>query len=217
MSLLNYVPYVLSYPTCLVPHMLSCPTCLVSCVLLCLTCFTCLVSNVLLYPSCLASYELLCPTCFVPCGLLYLTCFMLYVILCFTCLLLQVFCALNGLVPPRFMSLFFLGTLLSLTLHTLCPNITFRALEFQCISLLIFCSFANCLFFSAHLLKLKQISFTSNTLKWRSVFINSMIYLNYLKPNMKIYTYETANYFGTGKSKFRIGEITGNLSTSFGI
>ena len=66
---------------------------------------------------------------------------------------------------PRFMSLFSLGTLLSLTLHTLCPNITFRALEFQCISLLIFCSFANCLFFSAHLLKLKQISFTSNTLK----------------------------------------------------
>ena len=115
----------------------------------------------------------------------------------------------------RFMSPFSLRTLLSLTLHTLCPNITFCALEFQCISLLIFCSFANCLFFSAHLLKLKQISFTSNTLKWRSVFI-SMIYLNYLKPNMKTYTYETANYFGTGKSKFRIAEITGNLSNSFG-
>ena len=33
---------------------------------------------------------------------------------------------------------------------------------------------------------------------------------------MKTYTYETANYFGTGKSKFRIAEITGNLSNSFG-
>ena len=41
------------------------------------------------------------------------------------------------------------------------------------------------------------------TLKWRTVFINSMIYLNYLKTNAKTYTYENANHFGTGKGEFK--------------
>ena len=30
-----------------------------------------------------------------------------------------------------------------------------------------------------------------------------MLYFNYLKPNTKTYTYETANYFGTGESEFK--------------
>ena len=37
-SLLNYVPYVLSCPTCLMPYVLLCLTCLVPYVLSCLTC-----------------------------------------------------------------------------------------------------------------------------------------------------------------------------------
>ena len=69
-------------------------------------------------------------------------------------------CALRGLVPhvlcasrtlcliwPRalhFMSPFFLRTLLSRTLRTQSPNITFCTLEFPCLRLLLFYSFANC-------------------------------------------------------------------------
>ena len=30
-----------------------------------------------------------------------------------------------------------------------------------------------------------------------------MIYLNYLKPNTKIYIYEIENYFGTGEGEFK--------------
>ena len=30
-----------------------------------------------------------------------------------------------------------------------------------------------------------------------------MIYLNYLKPNTKTDTYETANYFSTGEGEFK--------------
>ena len=44
----------------------------------------------------------------------------------------------------RFMSSFSLRTLLYRTLRTLCPNITFCALEFLCFTLLFFCLFANC-------------------------------------------------------------------------
>ena len=48
----------------------------------------------------------------------------------------------------RFMSPSSLCTLLFHTLRTLCPNIAFCALEFPCIMLLFFCSFATCDFFS---------------------------------------------------------------------
>ena len=44
----------------------------------------------------------------------------------------------------RFMSPFSLRILLFRTLRTLCPSITFCALEFPCISLLFFCSFSTC-------------------------------------------------------------------------
>ena len=47
----------------------------------------------------------------------------------------------------RFMCPFSLRTLLFRTLRTVCPNITFFALEFPCITLLFFCSFATCDFF----------------------------------------------------------------------
>ena len=30
-----------------------------------------------------------------------------------------------------------------------------------------------------------------------------MIYFNFLKPNTKTYTYETANYFGAGEGEFK--------------
>ena len=46
-----------------------------------------------------------------------------------------------------FISPFFLRTLLFRTLCTLCPNITFFALEFPCTTLLFFYSFATCDFF----------------------------------------------------------------------
>ena len=34
-----------------------------------------------------------------------------------------------------------------------------------------------------------------------------MMYLNYLKPNTKTYTYETVNCFGTGEGDFKVGII----------
>ena len=82
---------------------------------------------------------------------------------------LQVPRALNVLMPhvlvlqvPR--SLCSLYTLLSRTLHTLCPNITFCALEFPCLTLLFFCLFANCDFFG-EFTKVKTNIVASNTLK----------------------------------------------------
>ena len=54
------MPYVLSYPTCLVPYVLSCSTCLVLNVL---SCLTRLVPYVL---SCLVPYMFPCLTCLVP-------------------------------------------------------------------------------------------------------------------------------------------------------
>ena len=57
-SLLNYVPYVLSCPTCLVSYVPSCFTCLVPYVprALRVLCLTCLVPNVLSCLTCLVSY-----------------------------------------------------------------------------------------------------------------------------------------------------------------
>ena len=67
-SLLNYVPYVLPYPTCLVPHVprtlrapvpqvpcalrAFCLTCLVPNVLSCLTCLRCSCTSRVLYLAC---------------------------------------------------------------------------------------------------------------------------------------------------------------------
>ena len=34
-----------------------------------------------------------------------------------------------------------------------------------------------------------------------------MIYLKYLKPNAKIYKYETANYFGTGEGELNLKRL----------
>ena len=59
-SLLNYVPYVLPYPTCLVPYVPSCLTCLVPYVLPCLRC---LVPYVLSYLTCSRALPVSCLTC----------------------------------------------------------------------------------------------------------------------------------------------------------
>ena len=64
LSLLNYVPYMLSCATCLVPYVLSCPKCLLphvpralrAFVLSCPTCLTCLVSLMLSCLTCLLPY-----------------------------------------------------------------------------------------------------------------------------------------------------------------
>ena len=40
-------------------------------------------------------------------------------------------------------------------------------------------------------------------MKWRSVFINSMVYLSYLKPNTKTYKFKTADCFGIGEGEFK--------------
>ena len=121
--MLNYVRYILSWLACLVLYVLSCLTCLVPYVL---SCPTCLVPYVLSFPTCLVSYELLWPTSLVP----------------------HVLCASHASCPmwpraSRFMSLFSLHSLLSRTLRTLFPNITFFALEFPCLTPF-FCSFTTC-------------------------------------------------------------------------
>ena len=95
MSLLNYVPYVLSCPTCLVPYVPS-------------------------FLTCLVPYVLCCPTCLVPSVLSCLTCLMPYVlfalrVLCHTffrvssvlpALVSHVSCALRALALPRTLLLF---------------------------------------------------------------------------------------------------------------
>ena len=69
MSLLNYVPYVLSCSTCLVPYLFWCPTSSRALRASVHTCSTCPVPYVLWCPPCLVlyalfvSYMLLCPTC----------------------------------------------------------------------------------------------------------------------------------------------------------
>ena len=135
-NLLHYVPYVLSCPTGSRASRVSCPMCFRSL-------------------RALVSYMLSCPTFLVPYVVSYLMWLVPYVLLCFTCLVLFFFFFIYNakyikcLVPywprvSRFMSPFSLRILLFRTLRTLCPSITFCALEFPCISLLFFCSFSTC-------------------------------------------------------------------------
>ena len=83
-SLLSYVLYMLSCPTCLVPDVPSCPTWLVSYVP---SCLTCLVPYVLSCPTYLVPYVLSCLTCLVPYVLWSLTCFVPYVLSSPSCFL----------------------------------------------------------------------------------------------------------------------------------
>ena len=83
----------------------------------------------------------------VPTVLLRPTYLVPYVIMGFTCFGLHVPRILCGLVLLRFISSFSSQNLLFDTLYTSCPDITFLALEFPCITLLFFCSFPTCDFF----------------------------------------------------------------------
>ena len=151
LSLLNYVPYVLSCSTCshalctLVPNVPHALRALVPYATLCLT-----------Y---LVPYMLSCPTYLRPHVLSSHTCsrviraLVSHVPRALRAPVFHVPCASRASNPmwPRashFMSPFSFSTLLSCTLHTLCPNITFCALKFPCIALLFFCSFANFCFWA---------------------------------------------------------------------
>ena len=119
-SLLNYVSYVFSDPTCLVPFVLSCLTCLVPYVLLLLACLVpyvllCLLCLVLSCScalrascptlSCLTCFSVSrasCPTCSRPTRASCFTCFAPYMLfalrpLCLTCLVQNVHSYLNCL------------------------------------------------------------------------------------------------------------------------
>ena len=104
-----------------------------------------------------------CPTYFVP-----------YVLLCFTCLVLHM---------PRALLFPYVPCFAPCVLYILISP--FLLLRFH----------ASRSYFSVHLLRVIFLgNFTkrkTNTtvLKWRSVLINSMIYLNYLLRNKKTYTY----------------------------
>ena len=86
-SLLNYVPQVFLWPTCLVSYVLSCLTCLLSYVLSCPKC-SCnsraLVPTVLLCPTFLKAYLPLAPCALRP------TCSCVSRTSCLTCLVLYV-------------------------------------------------------------------------------------------------------------------------------
>ena len=135
MSLLNYVPYVLSCPTCLVPSVLSCLTCLVPHVPRALPVLVPYVSGA---SRVLARYVPRAPRALA-----------FYVLRAQHASCHTYFCASCSmwLCVSHFMSPFSSRTLLFCTLRTLCPNITFCALEIPCITLLFFCSFATCDFF----------------------------------------------------------------------
>ena len=133
-----------------------------------LSCTACLLPYVFLYLTCLVPYPPRALYALVPhvsCVLLVLvpTCLVCHVSRAIDGLVLHVSCVLRAPVfqlprttrascsmwsrASRFMSPSSLCTLLFHTLRTLCPNITFCALEFPCIMLLCFCSFATCDFF----------------------------------------------------------------------
>ena len=65
----------------------------------------------------------------------------------------------------------------------------FFALEFPCLMLLFFRSFPTCNFFLGEggggFTQIRTKLFASSNLNWRSWLINSMIYLNYLEPNIE--------------------------------
>ena len=93
MSLLNYVPRMLSWCTCLVNYVLSCPMSLVPYVLSChkclvpyvLSCLTCLVPYVPSFLTCLVPYVLSCLPFFMPYVLSRLTYFVPYLLSYLTC------------------------------------------------------------------------------------------------------------------------------------
>ena len=128
-----------------------------------LPCPTCLVSHVLLYLTCLVLYLLSCCPCLVPHVLSYRalrtslpTCSRGSRASCFACSCAsRASCPVCTLAPrasfltclvPYAPSLAFLRyvPLVPHTLSTLCANITFYALKFQCPTLLFFCSFPTC-------------------------------------------------------------------------
>ena len=62
-SLLNYVPYVVSYLTCIVPYVFSFLTCLTCFVLYVLSCLTCPRASCALCFACSHASRALCSTC----------------------------------------------------------------------------------------------------------------------------------------------------------
>ena len=172
-------------------------------------CLTCLVPYVLSSPPSLASYMLLCPVYLASDMLLCLTCS------CAPCTLRQTCsCALHA---PVFHVTCVICGLVSRTLWALFPYVTncfVLWVLYVLITPFVLLSFhASRSYFSVNLLlvifrgkstKVKTNIVFQYYLKWQSVFINSMIYLNYLKPNTRKYTYETANYFGTGEGEFKV-------------
>ena len=100
--------------------------------------------------SCLLNYVphvLLCSTCLVPCVLLHLMCLVLCVLLCPT---YRVEYVLSGALCPMhtraLWAIFPYVPLAHRTLRFPCDNITFCALEFPCLTMLLFCSFPNVFF-----------------------------------------------------------------------
>ena len=131
---------------------------------------TCFVPQLLSCFKCLVPYVHSCPTCLVSYVLSCPTYLVPYVLSCLTC---------HALYSPY--------SIIPWVPYCLAPCVLFVLKStFVLLNALRF-------YFFVHLL-LVIFLVASNTLKWRSVFINIMI--SYLKPNTTIYTYETANYFG---------------------
>ena len=172
-SLLNYVPYVSSGLRCLVPHMFPWPAYIVPYVLsssLCTSCPTCSCSLLASCPMCSCALRASCPTCSRASRVLCPMCFRAHRAVVFyvsrasrtsypTCSCVSRASCFICLVPCALWALFsyvlycFVRCIL---IAYLCSNITCFALEFPCIKLLFFCSFATCDFFGGNLLKLKQ-------------------------------------------------------------
>ena len=131
------------------------------------------------FPTYLVRYVLSCLTCLVPYVLLCPTCLVPYVLSCLTCFALYLPRSLCGLVPRTF---FPMHPAVSYIAYSNSPLVL---LSFNASRSYFYIYLLIVIFFSGNLLQLKQIQFANNTLKRRSVFINIMIYLNYLKPNTK--------------------------------
>lgn len=133
-----------------------CPTCLVLYMLLYLvpcalsaSCPTCFFASCALYPTCSCASHASCPTCsHALCASCLIWSSVLHTLMPYMlpCLLSFVLHVPWYPIRPHvlcFMSPFSLCTLLSHTLHALCPNTTFCALEFPLFMLHFFCLFAE--------------------------------------------------------------------------
>ena len=154
-------------------------------------------------PTCSCVLRASCPTCSRASHTSCLRWFRTSHALCFTCFVTYVASCLGPMWPyaSHFISPFSLRTLLSRTLSTLCPNITFCALEFPCFTLLFFYLFATCEFL-VEFTKVKTNIVLAVILWSDNQYLLTVWFISICWNQIRKHTCEIEKYFGTGEGKF---------------